>query len=261
MASHPKGVNPTYPPLSGEVAEAAVNGQIVRYPQVVRSGKDLPVPQQSHGLISFMLFKEPKTLKTGKVCFGFCKLRGNWSDPSQCEMKAAGIIREQDSKHKVRIGEVGAWLPITDEGAFVQQTIDVKADATEEEKFKEEAIRKRQDEDKRIMRELKEREEEVKTAKDYNDDPTSLDYYTMNRTTWMWVTEQVEIQETRLKELKQKLTDRRKLLADLDAKHPAHQDEWIANYNKERRKAGIPDFIPSETMTKQYDDTAPAATQ
>ena len=248
------GTDPTYPPLAGDAGRAAVNGQMVVYPKVVRSGRDLPVAQQAHGMMSFMLFEQPRVLKTGKKVHGFIKLRGNWADEDQCKLKSANLIREQDSKYKVRIGEVGAWLPITDEQGF-EQSIDVKADATEEEKMKEEAIRKKQDEDKRIMRELKEREEEVKTAKDYHDDPDGIDYYTMNRTTWMWATEQIDIMANRLKDMTEKVADRRKLLGELDAKHPEHTTAWIANYNKERRKAGIPDWIPSEQMEKRYADT------
>ena len=86
-----------------------------------------------------------------------------------------------------------AWLPITNEKGF-EESISVKADATEEKKkLKEEGARKKQEEEKRIMKEIREREEEIKNAKDYNEDPTSLDFYTMNRTTWMWASEQITL--------------------------------------------------------------------
>lgn len=255
----PSWYNPEYAPLTGKVGEAAVKGQIVHYPQVVRGNRDYPVLQQAMGLISFMLFAEPKKTKNGVPVYGFFKLRGNHIDVDQCKAKAAGIIREQDSKNKIKIAEVGAWLPITEEeqGGVVQETVDVRTDATEQDKLREIAIKEEKDKAERIMRELREREEEVKNGRDYNSDPEHLDYYTMKKVVWLRLHENIELQRKQLKDLEGKWQATRNILADLDSRHSEYATAWIDNYNIERRKTKIPDYVPSETQNKLYEETGP----
>lgn len=251
---------PGYPVLSGEVGEAAVHGKLVHYPQVLRGDRDYPVPQQGMGLISFMLFKEPRKLRTGAPVYGFFKLRGNYSDADMCKNKAADIIRNQDSLNKIRVAEVGAWLPITDEerDGVVQEVVDVKVDATEKDKLREEAIKDERMKAERIMRELKEREKEVVNARDYNDDPDGLDYYTMKKVAWQRLRETIEIQKRKTQDLEEKLKITRALLANLDEKHPEYVTGYIEHLNVERRKSGFPDYVPNEEENKIYDATHPS---
>jgi hypothetical protein len=256
--STPAWFDPTYPPLSGGEAKKAVDTQMSTFPEVVRSNKDIPIPQQSYGLISMMLFKEPKKLKSGKFAYGFMKMRGNWSDVDQCKNKAASIIREQDSKNKIKISPVGEWLPITEDDAFVQENVDVNVDATEKDRVKEEAVKEQEIERARIQRELKERENEVKNSKDYNDDTDHIDYYTMKRVTWLRLRENIAMLKNQVQTLEGKLVDTRKVLANLDSKHPTYDVDWIDNYNKERRKSGIPDYIPGASEQKTYIETIPS---
>jgi hypothetical protein len=250
---------PGYPVLTGEVGEAAIQGKLVYYPQVTRGDRDFPVPQQGMGLISFMLFKEPRKLKSGAPVYGFFKLRGNYSDKDICTSKASEIIRSQDSRNKIRVAEVGAWLPITDEerDGIVQESVDVKDEETEKDKMKAVAIREERAKAERIMKELKDREKEVVNAKDYNDDPESLDFYTMKKVAWQRLRETIEIQKNKTKDLEEKLKLTRGLLASLDEKHPEYATDYIENLNVERRKAGIPDYVPNEEENKIYDATKP----
>lgn len=248
----PPWLVPSYPPLTGEVGEAAVNGQIIYYPQVVRSQRDMPVSQQSHGLVSFMLFKEPRKLKSGKPIYGFFKLRGNWGDPDLAVSQASRIVREQDSKYKIRVADVGAWLPISDDDTLDKKTVDVREEEKDTDTLKEIAFKQNEADRRRIMRELAEREDEVKRAPDYNDDPDGIDYYTMKRVTWIRLTENIELQRKQILNLEEKLKFTRGLLADLDSRHPDFVDTWKDNYNKERRRAGIPDYNPSEKEDIEY---------
>lgn len=249
---------PGYPVLSGEVGTAAVQGKIVSFPQVVRSNKDFPVPQQSMGMISFQFFDEPKKLASGRSVYGFFKLRGNYSDENMCKTKATDIICNQDSRNKIKIAEVGAWLPITDEegGGIVKETVNVNVDASEQDKLREAAILEERKKAERVVREIRDREEEVKNGKDYNDEPDSLDYYTMKRVTWLRLEEQLELLKSQIVSIETKRTDTRALLAGMEKDHPDYSANWIENYNVERRKAGIPDYIPSEKQEGLYNLTA-----
>lgn len=250
----PDWLVPGYPALSGEVGMAAVQDKIVPFPQVVRGNKDFPVAQQAMGLVSFMLFKEPKKLPSGLPLYGFFKLRGNYSDEDMCKTKASDIICNQDSKNKIKLAEVGAWLPITEEegGGIVKETVNVNVDATEQDKLREAAIIEERKKADRVMREIRDREEEVKNSKDYNDEPESLDYYTMKRITWLRLEEQLELLKSQISSIESKKSDTRVLLADLEKAHPEYSEEWIDNYNVERRKSGIPDYVPSEKQEELY---------
>ena len=247
------GCVPDHPSLTGDAASAAVKHQIAEYPRVIRGDKDLPVPQQCNGLISLALFKQPVLSKSGKPVYGFCKLRGNWVDLNQAKNQAAEIVRTQDSANKIRVVNVGEWFPITNEDGM-SETVDVRVDIpTEEQKLKELAIKERDQEQRRIMRELKEREDEVKNSKDYNDDTEDIDYYTMKRITWLRLHENVQLFRKKINDLEEKWKKTRKELSELEGKHPEYKTSWIDNYNKERKKSGIPNYIPGDEEEKLYE--------
>lgn len=241
-----------YPSLNNAEAQSANRALISEFPKVIRGDRDPPITQQSHGNVSFLLLKAPRKQPDGKSIVGFFKLRGNWADINQCKQAAAKIIREQDSMNKIRVAEVGVWFPITD-GDGQAESVDVNTNIpAEEEKIKAEAIKTREEEKNRIARELKEREQEVKDAKDINDDPESLDYYVMKRVVWLRLQENIEQYRTKTEDLEKKWRETRKLLDRLEVSHPGFEAEWIDRYNEERRKSKIPDYIPSEEQDGLY---------
>lgn len=251
----PSWLNPMHPPLEGREAINAAEDLVVArpYTQMVRSQIDIPVPQQNYGLVSFMLFNEPKKLPSGKPVYGFLKLRGNYTDVNLCKNRAADIVRTQDSKNKVLIMPVGSWLPITADDGVVGENVDVNIDVDAEyEKKRQEAAMEKEKEEQRIARELKEREQEVKTSKDYNDDTTHIDYYTLKRVAWMRILEREAVIKKDLEKIQKVKSETRKTLVDLDSKFPKYATQWIDNYNTERRKSGIPDYIPSAESEKEY---------
>lgn len=256
QSSPPLWLDPTYPPIQGIEAKNAVNDLMVsasNYPKIVRSQQDVPIPQQDYGLISWNLFKEPKTLPGGKNVYGFFKLRGNYPDVNMCKNRSAEIIRNQDSKNKILILPVGQWLPITEDEATVKENIEVDSSQSADP-MKEAAIKTREDEEKRIMRELKEREEEVKNAKDLNDDPEHIDFYTMKRVTWSSLVTERDAMKKKLENIDKKIVIVRRLLYGLEKKFPEYSKLWIDVYNQERRKSGIPDLIPNAHHEKEYDE-------
>jgi hypothetical protein len=167
------------------------------------------------------------------------------------------IVREQDSKYPLRIAPVGCWIPLSDDDAIVNRNTNINTEE-EENPAREAALREEERKREKIMKELKEREEEVKTAKDYNEDKESIDFYTMKMVVWMRLQENIDIERKKLRELEGKLVDTRAILSGLDKSHPSFNEDWIDNYNKERRKAGIPDYVPGEAQMKTYRDSDPS---
>jgi hypothetical protein len=250
---------PDYPVLRGEVGQAAIDGQILYYPKVTRSMRDEPIETQTRGLVSFMFLKEPRQTTTGKNLYGFFKLRGNWADENQATARASRIVTEQDSKYPIRVAHVGEWLPLTDDDSLAKKNVKVNVDETKEQKDLREAASQEEEKRKRIMRELKEREDEIKNAKDYNDDKEDIDFYTMKMVVWLRLQETIELEKRKIVDLEGKLLETRKLLHKLDDTHPEFNELWIENYNRERRKAGIPDYVPGNMELKTYLEYTPPA--
>ncbi len=249
----PLWLDPTHPDLKGAPAREAVKDLIIpTYPKVIRSQTDLPVTQQQCGLVSWQLFKEPKKLTNGSIVYGFFKLRGNYSDANQCKNRAADIIRTQDSKNKIRLAPVGAWLPITDSDDVSKETVNVSDDTDGMTAAKELAAKETEGEQARIMKEVRDRAEEVTTSKDYNDDPDHINYYTMKRVGWLRMIEHRDQERKKLEELEKKISISRKLLHSLETKHPTFATDWIDNYNIERRRVKIPDYTPSVVEDEEY---------
>jgi hypothetical protein len=251
--SPPEWLSEEWSVLSNDsIGKAAVNGQLVAYPKVVRTQTDPPIPNQTLCNTSFMLFAEPKKLKSGKLLYGFVKNRGNWPDEMSARRSATNIIKEVDSRFQIRMAPVGSWLPITDDDGFVQELIDVKM-SDDEKHLRDEAAKEKQSKDRQIMRELREREEEVKSGGDIYDDPTSLKYYSMRRVTEIRL---IETRERHVKELKELAGTLKRVMTEtktLERSHPEYLEEWLECYNVERRKSGIPDYIPGEDHIREHD--------
>ena len=241
-----------FPTLTGHMARAAVNGQTIEYVQVVRSMSDAPIPQQQVGNVSFMLFNEPKKLKSGKPVYGFIKLRGNWSDPNLAKKEASKIICEYDSKFKIRIAPVGEWVPLTEDESVVKEQFDIKTTDSPQVQLRDQAVKEKEEENAKIMKELRDKEEELK--KDVYDDQTSLDFYTMQRVTDLRLNENLDIYYKKIEEIKGKIVNTRKISKNLEKDHPEYITQWLDNYNRELRKAGVPDHIPNVRLMKEYEN-------
>lgn len=249
---HPPWLVPGYPPLEGDVGKASVDGQLVYYPKVVRSQIDDPIANQALGSLSFMLFKEPRKFRNGKPVYGFVKLRGNWSDKTQATRHASKIIKEMDSRFQIRLAHVGHWVPITEETAFCQDMLDVKMHK-DEVQLRDEATKEKTSHDKQIMREIREREEEMKSG-DIYDDPTSLTYYSMRRVTAMRLVESRDNAREQLKSTEKIIRKVCKELKRLELDHSDYTGKWIERYNEERHKGGLPDFKPAEDLFDEYEN-------
>ena len=241
-----------YPPLKGEVGKVAIEGQLLHYPKVARTRSDPPIVGQELCSHSFMFFKEPRKLRNGIPCFGFFKCRGNKSDEGLMEKHASRLISHVDSKFPIKIGPTGSWLPLTEDEVFNRETLDVKTSG-DEKGLRDQATREKEADDRRVMREISEKEQEVKTGGDIYDDPTSLTYYSMKRVTEMTICEALKNQIRQYRDIREKLVATRIDLKKLEIDHPEYPDKWIDRYNEEREKTGIPEFIPGENQFEEYE--------
>jgi hypothetical protein len=223
------------------------------YRQVVRTVSDEPITNQTIGLLSFILFEEPKKTKRGKNIFGFVKLRGNYADEHAARRNASNIVKEQDSKYRIRLGPVGTWLPITEDDDFVKDQLDVRLN-DDEIQLRDEAAHEEEIKRQRKIRELREKEDQVKDERnDLYADREGLEYYTMKRVTEKELHNNVDIIRNKLEDIISKLNTVRQEVCDLDAKHPDYDGQWVERYNVERRKSGIPDFIPNERVLSDFE--------
>ena len=242
-----------YPPLTGETGKEAVRSQIIKYPKVVRQMDDPPIANQMYGNLSFMFFDDPKTLSTGKKVYGFCKVRGVWPTETTATDDSKRIIQEVDSRFQIRIAPVGAWVPLTNENAFCKDLLDVggKDDVNQ---LRSAAIKQKEGEQRRIMRELKEREDDVQTE-DIYDDKKTLKYYSMKRVTEMRLAEACEINRKKLEKIIHNQLKVRLELKQLEQDNPQYTDEWVECYNQEREKSGIFAYVPGTDEFDEYEKT------
>ena len=242
--------HPDYPELRGIVGEAATRGQIVEYPKIVRTNTDDPIPNQVFGIVVLNLFDEP-FVKDGRKIYGFAKLRGNYVDVETCKRFACKIVKEQDSASINRIVSVGQWFPVTNDTLLSHEVIEVAGEG--EMQIKKNIDEEKRKEHVRLEKEIREREDQCKMH-DVYDNRESDEYYAMRRVTHLKLFEDIQNRENKLSEMREKKDQVLKELYELDGKFPQYKDIWVDIYNKERRKAGIPDFLVPPDVDQDYNN-------
>lgn len=251
----PEWLIPDYPPLDIKDAtgQSAVNGQLHSYPKVVRTRADPPLTGQRLGCLSFMLFDEVKTLRNGKKVHGFVKLRGNWADETLARHESKKIVCEVDSKYQILIAPVGEWVPITDEQSFIKEMYDVD-DEDSPYSLRGDAAKKRDAEERRKMREIQENAEEAEFGPTPDDDPESLDYYTMKMSVENTLIEARDNEMKKIEDIKRKLRKTQRILKRLEVDHPEYREAWLDHYNAARAKVGLVEYVPTEQHIREHDE-------
>lgn len=222
---------------------------------------DPPVPGCGYQVsnVSLMLLKEPKPLKSGKPLVGFMKLRGSHATMELASKDAERIINEVDSKFMVMQFPSGRWIPITEDSSICGDITDV-ADRDHQlpntdgklSSLRDQAAKEKQSSDQKIIRELREREDQLKNEGDVTDDPSSLSYYAMKRVTEMRLTENIESLQKKLAMMTEKRGEVWTELRTLEGSYPEYTDQWLDNYNEKRKESGLPDYVPSGTAFDEY---------
>jgi vacuolar-type H+-ATPase subunit I/STV1 len=77
----------------------------------------------------------------------------------------------------------------------------------------------------------------------------------MKRVAWLRLHEHLEQIRDKEEDLTKKWKATRKLLSDLETKHPEYAKVWLDRYNEERRKNKIPDYILGPGEEELYQKT------
>lgn len=252
----PEWADASYPPLRKDnVGRAAVNGQLIPYPKVVRGSSD-PLPRGqdgTHSNFSFMILDEPKVTKEGGKIYGFGIIRGHHKTHQLACDDAERLIRTHDSKNQVLVVPNGEWFCLTSDPNYYseQKNVDVTKSKEEDEELKKSQA-KRIAEQQRITREIKEREEAIRNSKDIRENPKSLDYYTMRRVTLNSLIDERENLTNRLESVKTIMTKVMKELNELEKTNPEYIDQWVDRYNVDRLKVSCPAYVPSDKEIELY---------
>ena len=80
----------------------------------------------------------------------------------------------------------------------------------------------------------------------------------MKMVVWIRLQEHIDVLRNQITQIEGKIETARGVLRDLDIAHPDYRLGWIDNYNVERRKAGIPDYTPTNREEERYAATVAA---
>jgi hypothetical protein len=238
--------------LTGEDGRAACEQLIKPFTRVVRTDRDPPIASQQVGLISMKLFSTPKEV-AGKPVYGLLKLRGNYGSSSSAASEAARLIKNTDSVNVIYNAPVGAWVPITENISACEDRVDVKTDDSQHALY-DEASKEKKEERMKIMREIREREEELKNGADAYNEKFGLDFYVGRRVTEIRLSEHIAKLNEQIEQVDKKRLHVRKSLAYLEQRNPDHTKVWVERYNEERTKSGIPGYIPDADIVREYEE-------
>jgi len=227
-----------------------------KYPKVIRCLEDPPIPGQPLGTFSFYSYSGgPRVLKVKDKeyrIYAWIKLRGNWNSKEQCVFESSKIIKKVDSFNSIKIAPVGVWIPLVEDDYFCKEFLDVRMN-DEELHLRDEKVQDNKQKEEQIMRELREKENELKTTGDIHDDPKSLTYYTMRRVTRNMIKSEMERREKDLEVVRKKFEEVVRELASIDEEFPEYSREWMNLNNSERKKVGLPPLTLSEEEVEEYE--------
>jgi hypothetical protein len=241
---------PGFRTLTEDETNSAAQDLIIKhpYPKVIRDHIDPPIVGQKHTNVSFIFLNEPGKTANGKPIFGFVKVRGVWPDELPAFDDAKRLIREVDSQNIIHQFPVGYWAPITNDESYSKKVEDVSNNEQEDE-LRRKAIREAESEQKRIQRELQEREKELQ-EREFDRDPDSLDYYTLKKVSYQNIAKYISDGEKKLDGLRKALLKNEEEINRLNTSFPQYSEMWISNYNKERERAGLDPIKEESDITK-----------
>jgi len=255
--SQPDFVQPYAPDLTNEQTQQAVKDLIVEYPKIVRSNRDDAIVNQQFANISMQLFETPREIN-GKNIYGFMKVRGNWSDLNQAQREASKIIRQQDSKHQIRIVQVGNWFPITEleeVGNAKLDKLDVKTEDDEVVQLRDEVSKEKERENEKKVKELQDRAEKLKSKDDMIEleKRDTIEHYTAKRRTEAVLTDEINKLQKKMDEIKEKRRGVWEYILSLDT-HSQFKDEWLDVYNKALTDIGGSKWVPPKDQFKDFEE-------
>lgn len=205
---------------------------------------DRPIPGQTVGLVSYVIFEKPRELpdNMGK-CYGVFKIRGNHPNKTEAIEKSKELS-ELDPKNKVLVAEVGKWVPIvSNPDLFSDQTIEVKRDDKQPFALNDEVNKELRRKNDAGVREVQERMEHLKTMDERTETEGTLEAYIKARRVVTTLWENIRRYESEIKDIWRKLEDYTPRMLSMERSHPEYSEDWLEVYNKERRATRLPEYV------------------
>jgi hypothetical protein len=215
--------------------ELNITSFVEKFPKVDRTYSDPAIPLQLFGLLSFVPAKGAKPNEHG--IYGFAKLRGNYATEIESNQRAEFIIRNVDSFHKIFHTYVGRPFPLTESSDYSAELseIDIRKQTAESISTN---IREKKMEEQQVIREIKQKEENLLAeSKRESSDPYE-DYITMR-------VKNAQLQFTYLEHLRKKdeikdiILKTRKEIKQMDEEYPEFSKTYYQKYMDARKEAGI----------------------
>lgn len=235
------------PKLSEEEVSHALEENVVKdlakleFPKVERLFRDPPVRGQDYALLSFVPAKGAKPNEND--VYGFVKVRGSYSNDIEIDERCEYLIRNVDSYNKIQVGPVGFPLPLTVSSKYAAESseIDIR---NEMKKSVSDDIKKKRQEEKNTIDEIKEREKKMledskKVQEGIELDVEPIDEYITlcvkkAQLSWTYL-EHIK----KMKEVRAVIQQTRETVAKMDEKHPELKEQYMEKYTQARKDAGI----------------------
>ena len=240
------------PQLSKEDVKEAVNDLVVKsYLQVDRRYIDPVYKNQIFCIHSFTPSQGAKPDEHG--VFGFMKCRGTYASEDKASRRCEKIIREQDSYHHLQISHCGRPFPVCeDPEKFSADTseIDISKEATN---TISKDIRKKRDEEKKIMEQIEERRKNfTKTVEDEYKSPE--EQYIMLRVKKADLMLRYSQTQDELLKLKNLIKACHREIRQADDENPDFKDNFFDKYKKARLEVGIKTENIEDSFIKYMND-------
>ncbi len=209
-----------------------------KFPRVDKFYADPALSNQVYCLHSFVPAKGATPDKDG--IYGMIKCRGTFQTEREANDRSEYIIRNVDSMHSIYHSYVGRPFPLSFRKDYVSETkeIDIKKKVVESVS---EDIRKKQEEERKTIEEIKEKEKRLleDTSENHVEEP--LDRYTTLQVkraqlTWTYVESMKKIEN-----MKNILLKTKKEIEEMDAESDSYRKEYYDRYMFARKEAGLPE--------------------
>lgn len=208
-----------------------------KFPRFEKFYADPVLPNQTYGLVSFVPAKGATPDSDG--VYGMLKVRGTFATEDEAMLRAETLVRNVDSYHSIYNVFVGRPFPLSASKKYITDTteIDIKkkvVDSTSAE------VRKKRDEEKKVMQDIEEREKELLAdVEKKEDDP--YDLYTelmVKKAQLSWT-----YHETlkKMEDMKKNIIKSREQLKTMYEENADYHEQYMGKYMAARKKAGLPD--------------------
>jgi len=201
------------------------------FPRNMKFRVDPTINGQKFGLISFIPSKGASPDNEG--CFGILKLRGNFGTEEDADLMSENLIRNYDSFAEIDVVFVGRDFPLMiNNDMYVAQTREIDIRKKIDDVTKSHLKQKKEQEEKEI-KEIQERQQKLMDRNHTEEKEcsiTDLDYYLQLKVKSANAQMTIDQCDSKKKEAQSVYESAEKDIADLDAKFPDYNKEYLARY-------------------------------